>query len=61
MSQEDRPRVSPERFEAFLAAVNARDFDAIAELASSGLGFRSVIGGAQGAGAYRHRRHARVG
>ncbi len=53
MSQENTPpRFSRERFEAFLEALNARDFDTVATLVESGLKFRSLFGGAEGAAPY---------
>ncbi len=47
-----RPSVSRERFEETLAALNARDFDALATILGSGFGFRSLFAGADGAGPY---------
>ncbi len=53
MSPENTPpRFSRERFEAFLEALNARHFDTVATLVESGLKFRSLFGGAEGAAPY---------
>jgi len=41
-----------ERFEAFLALLNARDFDSLAELGDADLEFRSVFGESEGKAAY---------
>ena len=48
MSDESPPRVSREQFEEFLGAMNARDFGALAALFTSEVGFRSLVGGADG-------------
>ena len=52
MSQEN-VELTRERFEALLAAMNARDFDAVAELVGAKVEFNSVVATADGAGSYR--------
>ena len=44
---------SREGFEAVLGALNARDFDALADLLGPAVEFNSVVAAAEGAGAYR--------
>jgi len=52
MSDEDRPSVSRERFEAFLGALNSRDFGALDALLTSEVAFQSLVGGSEGAEPY---------
>ena len=44
MLQENRPRDSRQDFEAFLDALNARDFETLGELLDPAVEFRSLVG-----------------
>jgi len=52
MSEENRPSVSRERFEAFLRALNSRDFGALGALLTTEVAFQSLVGGSEGAEPY---------
>jgi len=53
MSQENRPQDGRKRLETMLDALNARDFEALAELLDPAMEFRSVVGAAEGEAVYR--------
>jgi ketosteroid isomerase-like protein len=52
VSDETAPRVSRERFDALLGALNTRDFGALGALLETGVRFTSLFGGADGAEPY---------
>jgi len=52
MSQEDRPQDGRKEFEAFMDALNARDFDSLPEFVDPAVEFRSVLGATEGEAAY---------
>ena len=52
MSQENRPQDGRKLLETMLDALNARDFEALAELLDPAMEFRSVVGAAEGEAVY---------
>jgi len=49
----ENEEITREGFEALQAAMNARDFDTVAELVGPDVEFNSVVAAADGAGSYR--------
>ncbi len=52
MSEETTPEDRREQFEAMLDALNARDFESLAELLDPEVEFRSIVGAVEGEAAY---------